>query len=269
MPVLLPAAGANVAVGKPADQTSTYPGGEPGRAVDGNTDGDYSAGSCAASPYQGQANVSWWVDLGEPYMIDRVVIFNRQDEFPERLNPFNIHIGDLNPFNIHIGDSGDVISNPRCGGDHHIDVTQPSISVSCPGMRGRYVVVRLPGPSRVLNICEVQVFPAIPRRVGLWPLNAEHLANDTSGGGNHGVAVGTTLAEGPDGEAQSAFTFAGNHQSYIEIANNGELDVKRSFTILLFAYHLGGQPMLDYRGPGAGTLFWIWPDRQLYIEYVT
>eukprot|EP00058_Branchiostoma_floridae_P016420 XP_002601908.1 hypothetical protein BRAFLDRAFT_86392 [Branchiostoma floridae] len=52
----------------------------------------------------------------------------------------------------------------------------------------------------------------------------------------------------------------------VEIANNGELDVKRSFTILLFAYHLGGQPMLDYRGPGAGTLFWIWPDRQLYID---
>eukprot|EP00058_Branchiostoma_floridae_P016418 XP_002601906.1 hypothetical protein BRAFLDRAFT_86390 [Branchiostoma floridae] len=51
-----------------------------------------------------------------------------------------------------------------------------------------------------------------------------------------------------------------------EIPNNGELDVKRSFTILLFAYHLGGQPMLDYRSPGAGTLFWIWPDRQLYID---
>ncbi|XP_035692640.1 uncharacterized protein LOC118427111 [Branchiostoma floridae] len=105
----------------------------------------------------------------------------------------------------------------------------------------------------------------VPRRVGFWPLNAEHLADDISGGGNHGVAVGTTLTEGPNGEAQSAFSFAGNSQSYIEIPNNGELDVKRSFTVLLFAYHLGGSSMLDYRSPGLGTHIWIWPDRQLYV----
>ena len=53
-----------------------------------------------------------------------------------------------------------------------------------------------------------------------------------------------------------------------EIPNNGELDVKRSFTVLLFAYHLGGSSMLDYRSPGRGTHIWIWPDRQLFTEYV-
>ncbi|XP_035681560.1 uncharacterized protein LOC118419308 [Branchiostoma floridae] len=80
----------------------------------------------------------------------RLVIFNRRDCCAERLNPFNIHIGD----------SDQVSMNPKCGGDHHINVTQPSISVSCQGMEGRYVGIRLPGYSRTLTLCEVQVFSA-------------------------------------------------------------------------------------------------------------
>ncbi|XP_019639766.1 PREDICTED: fibropellin-1-like [Branchiostoma belcheri] len=107
----------------------------------------------------------------------------------------------------------------------------------------------------------------IPRRVGFWPLDAEHLSNDTSGGGNHGRPVGTTLTEGPHGVRESAFFFAGNTQSYIDIPNNGELDVKRSFTILLYAYHIGGHSILDYRMHGSpGTLFWLFPDKQLYVD---
>eukprot|EP00058_Branchiostoma_floridae_P013209 XP_002598697.1 hypothetical protein BRAFLDRAFT_107173 [Branchiostoma floridae] len=58
-----------------------------------------------------------------------VVIFNRQDCCAERLNPFNIHIGD----------SPQLTTNPRCGGDIQIDVSQPAISVSCEDMKGRYV----------------------------------------------------------------------------------------------------------------------------------
>ncbi|XP_078664157.1 uncharacterized protein LOC144907228 [Branchiostoma floridae x Branchiostoma belcheri] len=60
----------------------------------------------------------------------QVVIFNRLDAGPWRLNPFNIHIGD----------SDQVSTNPKCGGDHRIALDQPSISVSCPGMMGRLVV---------------------------------------------------------------------------------------------------------------------------------
>ncbi|XP_078692960.1 uncharacterized protein LOC144922783 [Branchiostoma floridae x Branchiostoma belcheri] len=81
-------------------------------------------------------------------MIDRVVIFNRRDCCSERLNPFNIHIGD----------SDQVSTNPKCGGDHRIALNQPMINVQCQGMKGRYVAVRLPVSSRVLTLCEVQVF---------------------------------------------------------------------------------------------------------------
>ncbi|XP_066269383.1 integumentary mucin C.1-like isoform X2 [Branchiostoma lanceolatum] len=60
--------------------------------------------------------------------------------------------------NIYIGDSDKISTNPKCGGDHQIDENQPSM-VSCQGMRGRYVGVRLPGPdSQSLHLCEVQVF---------------------------------------------------------------------------------------------------------------
>ncbi|XP_019622202.1 PREDICTED: hepatocyte growth factor activator-like [Branchiostoma belcheri] len=116
-------------------------------AVDGNTDGDYYQSSCTHTS-QWIANPSWWVDLGRSYNIGRVVIFNRQDCCPERINPFNIHIGN----------SDQVALNPKCGGDHQIALNQPSISVSCQGMAGRYVGVRLPGNSRTMTLCEVQVF---------------------------------------------------------------------------------------------------------------
>ncbi|XP_078575770.1 uncharacterized protein LOC144861669 [Branchiostoma floridae x Branchiostoma japonicum] len=138
---------ANIAQGKTAFQTSTYDSWVASLAVDGNTDTNFYAGSCTHTETAG--NPSWWVDLGQSYVVDRVVIFNRMDSFPERLNPFNIHIGE----------SDQVTSNPQCGGDHEIDVSQPSISVSCNGMQGRYVGIRIEG--RDLTMCEVQVFPDI------------------------------------------------------------------------------------------------------------
>ncbi|XP_019622074.1 PREDICTED: uncharacterized protein LOC109468258 [Branchiostoma belcheri] len=136
----------NVAREKAASQTSTAYDGLASRAVDGNTDGSWYVGSCTCTIEE--PNPTWWVDLGHSYQIDSVVIVNRQDCCWERLNPFNIHIGD----------SAQVSMNPKCGGDHQIDVNRPFISVPCQAMRGRYVGVRLPGQSRVLTLCEVQVY---------------------------------------------------------------------------------------------------------------
>ncbi|CAH1238490.1 FBN1 [Branchiostoma lanceolatum] len=142
--------GANVAQGKTAHQTSLWERGEgaASRAVDGNAQTTWESASCSHT--DGEDNPSWWVDLGQAYSIDRVVIYNRQDDCCwERINPFNIHIGD----------SDQVSENPMCGGDHQFSTNVASVSVSCEGMRGRYVGVRLPGTSRVLTLCEVQVFP--------------------------------------------------------------------------------------------------------------
>ncbi|XP_066302849.1 fucolectin-like [Branchiostoma lanceolatum] len=122
-------ASANIALGKTAYQSSSWvSGGAASWAVDGNTDADYDSGSCTHT--RTEANPTWWIDLGRSYVIDRVVIFYRQDSCCwERINPFNIHIGDCDQ----------VSRNPKCGGDHRIDVNEPPVSVPCQGMTGRYV----------------------------------------------------------------------------------------------------------------------------------
>ncbi|XP_078612396.1 uncharacterized protein LOC144882466 [Branchiostoma floridae x Branchiostoma japonicum] len=140
------AQGENVALHKPAYQTTTNPTlGAVSNAVDGNIDTNYFAGSCSSTVEE--VIPSWWVDLGQTYIIDRVDIFNRQDCCGEQLSPFNIHIGD----------SPRVSENHKCGGDWHVSANQPSISVSCYGMKGRYVGIRLPGVYRTLTLCEVQI----------------------------------------------------------------------------------------------------------------
>ncbi|XP_066283104.1 fucolectin-like [Branchiostoma lanceolatum] len=140
--------GINLARKKTAYQTSTAWGRPASYAVDGNIDSASGHQSCTDTNV-GVADPSWWVDLRLLYRIDRVVIFPRRDACCwERINPFNIHIGLYSQISM----------NHKCGGDHRIDVNQSSITVSCRGMWGRYVGVRLPGPSRTLSLCEVQVF---------------------------------------------------------------------------------------------------------------
>ncbi|XP_019641283.1 PREDICTED: uncharacterized protein LOC109482870 isoform X1 [Branchiostoma belcheri] len=138
----------NVAVGKTADQSSGRDGGgSADRAVDGNTDGNWGGGSCTHT--EDEVGATWWVDLAKSETIQRVVLWNRRDCCGDRLNPFNIYIGD----------SDQITTNPKCGGDHRIDLSKPSVTVPCEGMQGRYVGIRLVGGwSRPLTLCEVQVF---------------------------------------------------------------------------------------------------------------
>ena len=68
----------NVALHKPANQSSTYSDAVAGRAVDGitKTDHDKSEGGCTAT--DGRTNEEWWmVNLGKPYAIINITIFNR------------------------------------------------------------------------------------------------------------------------------------------------------------------------------------------------
>ena len=86
--------GQNVARGGKAMQHSVSANGQPGRALDGNTSGAYSA--------DGQTHTSenvenpWWeVDLGGEYPIESVKIFNRTDgDLGTRLEGFTLTILD-------------------------------------------------------------------------------------------------------------------------------------------------------------------------------
>jgi putative heme-binding domain-containing protein len=70
--------GANVARKGQASQHSTDFGGEARRAIDGNTNGDYSAGA-STHTREGVNNAWWEVDLGREVPIQSVVIWNRTD----------------------------------------------------------------------------------------------------------------------------------------------------------------------------------------------
>ncbi|XP_078581940.1 uncharacterized protein LOC144865229 [Branchiostoma floridae x Branchiostoma japonicum] len=103
--------------------------------------------------------------------------------------------------------------------------------------------------------------------VGLWPLNARYGASDITGNGNDGTATGTQLATGPYGDANGAFLFSGTANSYIDIPNNGKLDVRYSFTILAHVNPTGeAGPIFDYVGTNPNIWHWALHFWQLLPE---
>ncbi|CAH1264696.1 TMEM2 [Branchiostoma lanceolatum] len=138
----------NVALRKPAHQSGVGYDGDPEHAVDGGTSGTFTDGSCTHTTSSGEDDPWWYVDLEGTFEIDRVVIFNRQDCCSNRINPFNLHIGD----------NSDVTSNPKVGGDWSFSSGQAQLIIPANGTTGRYVGISAPGSSRVLTLCEVQVF---------------------------------------------------------------------------------------------------------------
>ncbi|XP_078674895.1 uncharacterized protein LOC144912949 [Branchiostoma floridae x Branchiostoma belcheri] len=115
--------------------------------------------------------------------------------------------------------------------------------------------------------------------VGLWPLNSQYGASDKTGNGNDGVARGTQLAPGPNGDPDGAFLFSGTANSYIDIPNNGKLDVRYSYTILAHIYPTGqAGPIFDYVGqwgwnrwavPRWSVHFWQTTPQNLFMRYMT
>eukprot|EP00058_Branchiostoma_floridae_P027790 XP_002613281.1 hypothetical protein BRAFLDRAFT_68246 [Branchiostoma floridae] len=133
----------NIALRQPAIQSSTAYSGVASRAVDGNRYSGYSGASCTHTSHQ--ANPWWRVDLGSIKRVDRVVVFNRQDCCSDRLESFQVHVGD----------NSNVVHNPTCG-DAQSVAGRIVITVKC-GLPGRYVGVTLPG-TKTLTLCEVEVY---------------------------------------------------------------------------------------------------------------
>jgi len=80
----------NLALHKPASQSSTVSGGAPERAVDGNTDGVYNNNSVT---HTNADALAWWqVDLGAVTDIGEVIIYNRTDCCSDRLSNFDVRI---------------------------------------------------------------------------------------------------------------------------------------------------------------------------------
>ncbi len=140
----------NLARGRPAVQSSTAYAGAAGRAVDGNTDGTFLAGSVT---HTANGPEEWWqVDLGASRTIDSIVVWNRQDCCAERLASFWVLVSEtpFPPGPVPVARAGARVwrqQRPGAAG------RETRVSV---GARGRYVRVQLAGQD-YLSLAEVEV----------------------------------------------------------------------------------------------------------------
>ncbi|KAI8493612.1 hypothetical protein Bbelb_285330 [Branchiostoma belcheri] len=135
----------NLALNRPATQSTTAFKGDPGRAVDGNRNPIYGRKSCSHTAMERDP---WWrVDLGSSQRVDRVVVYKR------------MRIGEmwLEGFQVYVGDNPNVVENPTCGGRQSV-AGKKAITVNCGGMTGRYVGIALPDKRQYLILCEVEVY---------------------------------------------------------------------------------------------------------------
>ncbi|XP_067299453.1 uncharacterized protein [Pseudorasbora parva] len=138
----------NLAAGKRVTQSSTYGILIAEHAIDFNP-GYFTHPWLACSLTNYETNPWWRLDLGQIYKVSRVVVTNRPDYMPERINGAEIHVGSS------LDNNGN--NNPVCAVISSIPAGVSS-TYTCNGMEGRYVNLIIPGYSRALSLCEVQVY---------------------------------------------------------------------------------------------------------------
>ena len=143
----VPTSNPNLALGKPAWQSSNYNNKHGGAslAVDGNRDSTYSALSCTHT--KSEPNPWWEVDLTSENLVGRVVIVNRGDGSWSRLRNLVVTVSSERE-----GD-GEV-----CGRFAGPGSQGEIITIDCPQqILGRYVKVQM-NSDNYLHICEVEVY---------------------------------------------------------------------------------------------------------------
>lgn len=143
----------NLALGKQTAQSGVVDGGISSRAVDGNSDPDFSNGSVTQT-LQTRTPL-WEVDLGESFNIDRVEIVTRQDGIAP-LENFWVLISD-NPFS-----SGNLDAARNALGVTAIEVTGAAnpLEIIATNALGRFVRIQMAGVNDVLSLVEVRVLEA-------------------------------------------------------------------------------------------------------------
>ena len=138
----------NVALKKAVQQSSLGWGGDPKRAVDGNTSGNYRHKSVTHTQSQNQ---SWWqVDLGKMYDIKTINVYNRTDCCNTRLSNFYVIVSKT-PFPAELNKA-----KSKAGWNQHVAGNAKQKESFSVGVKGRYVRVQLSG-SNYLSLAEVEV----------------------------------------------------------------------------------------------------------------
>ncbi|HSS19547.1 MAG TPA: discoidin domain-containing protein [Pyrinomonadaceae bacterium] len=137
----------NLALNKPASQSSVAFGGVAGNALDGNTNGN------ASYTHTNNDFHAWWqVDLGDIYLINQLNLWNRTDCCSDRLSNFYVFVSD-DPFTS--TDLNTTLNQTDVSAYYFAGtVKSPSkIAIVRPG---RYVRVQLAG-TNYLSISEAEV----------------------------------------------------------------------------------------------------------------
>jgi hypothetical protein len=141
----------NIAVGRPASQSSTAFGAPPQNAVDGNTDGVYSDGSIS---HTGDDVNAWWqVDLGNANQIQQISVYNRTDCCSDRLTDYWVFVSPT-PFDTSLTPVRQA-AQPGVWSNHQTGTAGTPTRIPGPAT-GRYVMVQLAG-TNYLSLAEVQV----------------------------------------------------------------------------------------------------------------
>lgn len=153
-----------------ASQASEYTTASPAsRAVDGNVDGSWAAGS--VSHTGNTANAWWQVDLGVVQEINAVQIWNRTDCCGTRLKNFYLFISDV-PFPSN--DPAVLAADPNVWHHYVPGPAGRTTTIATETEYGRYVRVQLDHQD-YLNLAEVQVW-GLPGEPKSWP-RARPVAN--------------------------------------------------------------------------------------------
>ncbi|MCB0518830.1 MAG: discoidin domain-containing protein, partial [Saprospiraceae bacterium] len=142
----------NLATGGQATQSSTRFGALPGRAIDGNTSGNFW-GDFSVSHTEWEDNAWWEVDLGKKFDLKYVNIWNRTDCCQQFQSNFYVLVSDV----------------PFTSANLNASINQPGVTAYYQGGQvglpttiatersGRYVRVQLAGQA-FLGMAEVQIF---------------------------------------------------------------------------------------------------------------
>ncbi|XP_016345465.1 fucolectin-like [Sinocyclocheilus anshuiensis] len=130
----------NIAINGKAVQSSTLPY-EANKAID-NAD-------LYCTHTETEANPWWRLDLMDLQVIQEVIVTNRIDCCFEQINGAEIRIGNS------LENNGN--NNPICAVISSIPAGVSS-TYTCNGMEGRYVNLFIPGDTKYLTLCEVQVY---------------------------------------------------------------------------------------------------------------
>ncbi|XP_076331016.1 fucolectin-5-like [Tachypleus tridentatus] len=156
----------NVAIGKTARHSTNY---DSIRLAHWPVDNQMTCPSTAISMTSFEKFPWWYVDLGDIYIVRKIVVWNRKDTAQYRLHDFELRVGNVPPKDV--GKLFD--QNPLC--DQHVGggISAVPVTFSCVQpypVGGRYVSLQIvryctgcPETTKnMIQLCEFQVFGYLP-----------------------------------------------------------------------------------------------------------